>query len=187
MSYPADNSGVSQYCKNNNTKACNYSSASAIARAPGARPLYRFFALSTELLVRICHYRPAAKSLLKTVACAVGFWSSRKHGKTCVVRHTNNGVLRLIIRCYDIVSVTLHATSAMHHHSRRQREYTILCKRIVHAPPQSLRPTKNIRSTTASTPGVPDTSAFASSPASGPVTATITVCRQLHKGSSGVR
>lgn len=94
MLHPADNSGVSQHCKNNNTKACNDSSASAMARTSGAHPLYRCSALSTKLLVPICHYRPAAKSLLKTVACAVGFLSSRKHAKNCVVRHTTTMACR---------------------------------------------------------------------------------------------
>lgn len=70
-------------------------------------------------------------------------------------------------------------------HSKAKPTVQFCTTRVVHAPPHSLRPTKNIRSTTASTPVVPNRSALASSPASGPVTATIRVCRQLHKGSSG--
>jgi hypothetical protein len=59
--------------------------------------------------------RRAAKSLLETVACVVGFSSSREHGKgrvvrqiiTCVSSHT-------IRRCY-LVSTTLHYTNAAVH------------------------------------------------------------------------
>ena len=36
----------------------------------------------------------------------------------------HNGVSPSVIRYYDIVSITLHATSAVDHHSRSQRECT---------------------------------------------------------------
>lgn len=69
--------------------------------------------------------------------------------------------------------------------AKSNRLCTILCNRFVHAPPQSRRPTKNIRSTTASTAVVPNRSAHSSSPASGPVTATIRVRRNYIRDPLG--
>ena len=55
----------------------------------------------------------SCETLLETVACVVGFLSSRKHGKKLRSQANHNTAASpLIIRCYNIVSITLHATSA---------------------------------------------------------------------------